>query len=160
MLIKAAINGGRSKIEHSRVPVDPDEQAADALECLKAGASAIHIHVRTTSGNESLYAQDVARMLSAVLDVCPRTQIGISTGAWILPDPTARLKAVAAWEVLPGFASVNFSEDGAVELARLLLSRGVDVEAGVCDADAAEVFLKRGLAERCIRVLLEPQEQE
>ena len=46
------------------------------------------------------------------------------------------------------------------ELAHLLLSRGVQVEAGLCDPGAAEVFLKSGLAARCIRVLLEPQEQE
>ena len=167
MLIKAAINGGRSKAEHTAVPVSPDEQATAVVDCLKAGANAIHLHVRSTSSDvslhsekESLYAEDVARTLLAVRSVSPNSQIGVSTGAWILPDPTARLQAVTAWDVLPDFASVNFSEDGAPELARLLLSRGVDVEAGLCDADAAKVFLKSGLAPRCIRVLLEPQEQE
>jgi uncharacterized protein (DUF849 family) len=174
VLIKAAINGGRTRAEHAAVPVSPDEQAAAAVACLKAGANAVHLHVRSTSsdGNlqsekESLYAEDVARTLLAVWSAAaeakiggPKAQIGITTGAWILPDPAARMKAVAAWEVLPGFASVNFSEDGAVELARLLLSRGVDVEAGLCDAEAAEVFMKSGLATRSIRVLLEPQEQE
>ena len=167
MLIKAAINGGRSRTEHAGVPVTPDEQAAAVADCLKAGASAIHLHVRSTSSDasteskkESLYAEDVTRTLLAVRSASPDAKIGVSTGAWILPDPTARLQAVTAWEVLPDFASVNFSEDGATELARLLLSRGVDVEAGLCDAEAAEVFLKSGLAPRCIRVLLEPQEQE
>ena len=95
-----------------------------------------------------------------VRSVSPQARIGISTGAWILPDPARRLQAVTAWSVLPNFASVNFSEDGAVELARLLLSRGIGVEAGLCDAAAAEVFLKSGLVACCIRVLLEPQEQE
>jgi uncharacterized protein (DUF849 family) len=70
------------------------------------------------------------------------------------------LEAITKWNVLPGFASVNFGEEGATELAELLLSRGVDVEAGLCDADAAQIFLRSGLATRCIRVLLEPQEQE
>jgi uncharacterized protein (DUF849 family) len=163
--------------------VSPDEQAAAVVDCLKAGADAIHLHVRETadderstsatgvesprSEKESLYAEDVARTLLAVWSAAaeakigtPKAQIGISTGAWILPDPVARLQAVAAWEVLPGFASVNFSENGVLELAQLLFSRGVDVEAGLCDADAAEVFLESGLATRCIRVLLEPQEQE
>ena len=55
---------------------------------------------------------------------------------------------------------MNFGEEGAIELAKLLLSRGVEVEAGLCDADATRVFLQSGLAMRCIRVLLEPQEQE
>lgn len=173
MLIKAAINGGRSKAEHAAVPVSPDEQAAAVVECLKAGAGAIHLHVRAVSdrksshshaqlqpGNESLYPEDVARTLLAVHAAAPQAQVGVSTGAWILPDPAARLQAVEDWKVLPGFASVNFSEDGAVELAKLLLLRGVDVEAGLCDADAAAIFLKSGLAASCIRALLEPQEQE
>jgi uncharacterized protein (DUF849 family) len=178
MLIKAAINGGRTKAEHMAVPVSPDEQAAAVVECVKAGAGAVHLHIRYTSSDEdlqsereSLYAKDLAQTLLVVLPAAQKSQIGISTGAWILPDPTARLEVVGAWDVLPGFASVNFSEDGAVNLARLLNSRGVDVEVGLCDADAADVFLKAGLVNqqpigssqmstsRFIRVLLEPQEQ-
>lgn len=142
------------------MPVSADEVAADARECIRTGANAIHLHVRSVSVVESLDAEDVARTLLAVLAVCPKAQIGITTGAWILPDTAQRLEAVTAWEVLPGFASVNFSEDGAPALAQLLLFTGVDVEAGLCDANAAEVFCKSGLVERCIRVLLEPQEQE
>jgi uncharacterized protein (DUF849 family) len=174
VLIKAAINGGRSKAEHTAVPVSPDELALAVVDCLNAGANAIHLHVRSAKGHppfhsqdenlqsqkESLDAEDVARAILAVRSASPHAQIGVSTGAWILPDPAERLKAVAAWEVLPGFVSVNFIEDGAIELARLLLSRGVDVEAGLSDANAAEVFLKSNLAAGCIRVLLEPQEQK
>lgn len=174
MLVKAAINGGRTRAEHSAVPVTPDEQAAAVVACLKGGANAIHLHVRHTSVDdssrlekESLYAEDVARTLLAVRSVCqnaliaaPESLVGVSTGAWILPDTNLRLRAVSEWEVLPDFASVNFGEDGAIELATLLLSRGVGVEAGLCDVEAAEVFLSSGLAARCVRVLLEPQEQE
>src|SRR6185295_2340863 len=121
---------------------------ADVVKCLKAGAGAIHLHVRSTSDEhsekESLLAEDVARTIHEVRSVVSNEQIGISTGAWILPHP-ARLAAVAKWDVLPGFASVNFSEEGEAELAELLLSRGVGVEAGLCDADNAEVFLERNL---------------
>ena len=145
------------------MPVSPAEQAADVVACLQAGASAVHLHVRSSSGdisaNESLEGEDVARTILAVSSVAPIEQIGISTGAWILPHP-ARLEAVKAWNVLPGFASVNFSEAGAAELAQLLLSRGVGIEAGLCNADNARTFLQSGLASRCLRVLLEPQEQE
>jgi len=162
LLIKAAINGGRSRAEHAAVPLSPAELAADVIECLKAGAGAIHLHVRSTSGEteeESLNLDDVAQAIIAVRTSAPNEQLGISTGAWILPHPE-RLNAARAWEVLPGFASVNFSEAGAAELAELLLSRGVEVEAGLCGAVDAQVFLKSGLAARCLRVLLEPQEQE
>jgi uncharacterized protein (DUF849 family) len=160
MLIKAAINGTRRRSEHPAVPVKPDELATAVVECLKAGANAIHIHVRAISEYESLYAEDVARTLLAIRSASPDAQIGVSTGAWILPDPAARFQAVAAWEVLPDFASVNFVEDGAIELAQLLLSRGVAVEAGLSDEEAARIFIKSGLASACVRVLIEPQEQE
>jgi uncharacterized protein (DUF849 family) len=162
LLIKAAINGGRTRTDHAAVPVSPTELAADVVECLKAGADAVHLHVRSTSDSsekESLDREDVEQTVHTVLTVAPRERIGISTGAWILPHP-ARLEAVTMWIVFPGFASVNFSEEGATELAKLLLSRGVAVEAGLCDADNAQVFLQSGLATRCLRVLLEPQEQE
>ena len=162
MLIKAAINGGRRKTDHQSVPVSPSELAADVVACLKAGAGAVHLHVRATSGDsekESLDQEDVERTIHTVLAVAPKERVGISTGAWILPHP-ARLEAAKNWAILPGFASVNFGEEGAVELAKLLLSRGVAVEAGLCDPDAAQIFLQSGLATSCLRVLLEPQEQE
>jgi len=180
MLIKAAINGGRSKADHGATPVDPNEQAAAVVECLQAGANAIHLHVRSPSSRsfesegegftvererllaekESLYAEDVARTLLAVRAAAPNAPVGVSTGAWILPDPAERFETIAAWEVLPDFASVNFIEDGATELATLLLSRSVGLEAGLSDAQAAEVFVKSGLVLNCLRVLLEPQEQD
>jgi uncharacterized protein (DUF849 family) len=174
MLIKAAINGGRTRAEHSAVPITPEEQAADVVACLKAGAGAIHLHVRSTSGNdgpdsekESLHPHDVTQTVTAVRSVlqtaqidAPENVIGVTTGAWILPDTNQRLEAVRAWDVLPDFASVNFIEDGAVELANLLLSRGVGLEAGLSDAEAAQIFVNSGLVARCIRLLIEPQEQE
>ncbi|MDQ2936590.1 MAG: 3-keto-5-aminohexanoate cleavage protein [Acidobacteriota bacterium] len=160
MLIKAAINGGRTKVEHAAVPVTPEEQAVDVIQCLKAGANAIHLHVRSTSGQESLEAEDVALTVRTVRSASPNTQIGASTGVWILSDPSLRFQAIAAWNVLPDFASVNFIEDGSVELAHLLLSRGVDVEAGLSEEEAADTFIRSDLAGRCLRVLLEPQEQE
>jgi uncharacterized protein (DUF849 family) len=162
LLIKAAINGGRTRNDHAAAPVSPTELAADVVECLKAGAGAIHLHVRSSSDDsekESLDKEDIERTIRSVLAVAPKERIGISTGAWILPHP-ARLEAAKNWRLLPGFASVNFGEDGSVELAKLLLSRGVAVEAGLCDADAAQIFLRSGLATSCLRVLLEPQEQE
>jgi uncharacterized protein (DUF849 family) len=125
------------------------------------------------SEKESLYVDDVSRTLEAVRSAAPNSAIGVSTGAWILPDLLTRLKAVAAWEVLPDFASVNFIEEGAAELAGDLMEHGVDIEVGLSDATAAEIFLQSGLAwleaansltavktGRLIRVLIEPQEQE
>lgn len=163
MLIKAAINGGRSRADHAGVPLTPGQQAAAVVECLRAGAGAIHLHVRATSGDpkykESLRPTDVAVTLSEVRALSGAAAIGVSTGAWIVPDVVERFEQVKAWEVLPDFASVNFNEAGAAELAELLLSRNVGVEAGLSGADEAELLINSGLAKQCFRVLIEPQEQ-
>ena len=160
MLIQAAINGARSPVAHAALPVTPAEQAAAAVESVAAGAGAIHLHVRGADGRESLAAGDVARALQAIRAAAPGVPVGVSTGAWIIPDPDLRFATVAAWTVLPDYASVNFHEEGATALAGLLLSRGVAIEAGLASPRAAELFAASGLAERCLRVLLEPQERD
>ncbi len=96
--------------------------------------------------------------MRAVREAIPGTPFGVSTGAWILNDTALRHKMVSEWKALPDFASVNFKEEGAVELAQLLLSRGMGIEAGVSDLPGAEAFVASGLAPRCLRILLEPQE--
>jgi len=117
MLIKAALNGGRTRAEHPAIPVSPAELAASAKECVAAGAGSIHFHVRGAHGRESLDADDVASALTAARAAVPGTPIGISTGAWILRNANLRHHAVSQWTVLPDFASVNFKEEGALALA-------------------------------------------
>jgi uncharacterized protein (DUF849 family) len=164
--LKAAINGGRSKAEHPAVPVSPEEQARAIVECLKAGANAIHLHVRAALetgtvvfGKESLFAEDVAQLMTVVRAAAGKAAIGVSTGAWILAEPE-RFRAISAWTIQPDFASVNFSEAGAAQLARLFLSRDVGIEAGLIDFDSAQMLVESRLAPDCLRILLEPQEQE
>jgi uncharacterized protein (DUF849 family) len=182
MLIKAALNGGRTRAEHPAIPVSPAELAASAKECVAAGAGSIHFHVRGAHGRESLDADDVASALTAARAAVPGTPIGISTGAWILRNANLRHHAVSQWTVLPDFASVNFKEEGALALAELLLSRGVGVEIGLSDAAGTQLFLESAVnlsdqpklaevpfssgagveagtfASRCLRILLEPFE--
>ena len=160
MLIKAAINGGRSKAEHPAVPVTPDEIASDVVYCLNAGASAIHFHTRSQDGFESLASEDVARCLQAVRSVSSTARVGVSTAAWIIPEPSKRLHMVSAWTVLPDFASVNFDEEGALEVSQALLAKGVGVEAGLSNVHAVEQFVSSGLKSRCLRILIEPLEQD
>jgi uncharacterized protein (DUF849 family) len=159
-MLQAAINGARPPAEHPALPVHPDELAGGARACVAAGAGAVHFHVRGPDGRESLAASDVARVVTAVRSACRRTPVGISTGAWIEPDPDRRLALVRRWNILPDFASVNFHESGAIELAEELLELGVGVEAGLADTVGAESLARAGLEDRCLRVLLEPQEQE
>jgi uncharacterized protein (DUF849 family) len=160
MLLQAAINGARSPTEHAALPVHPDQLAAAAGACVAAGAGAVHFHVRAGDGTETLAAAEVARAVVAVRRACRGTPLGISTGAWIEPDPDRRLALVRRWHLLPDYASVNFDESGAVEIAEELLELGVAVEAGLSGVAAAESLVRAGLEDRCLRVLLEPQQQE
>jgi len=160
MLLKAALNGARTRTEHPRLPLSPDELAIDAAQSVAAGAGAIHVHVRRSSGTESLLEPDVTATLLAIRGACPGTPVGISTAAWIEPDLTARLRLIAGWRELPDFASVNFHEVGAGAVATALLGRGIGVEAGLSSGDAARSFLASEAARHCLRVLIEPAEHE
>ena len=158
VLIKAAINGSRTKRDHSCVPITPEEQMREARAAVEAGAGAIHVHVRDTAGRESLAPDDVARCLNAIRDGNPGTSVGISTAAWIVPNANERLSLVEMWGTIPDFASVNVHEEGAIELMRTLLDKGVGIEAGVWNGNAARFLIKSGEVKNCLRILIEPAE--
>ena len=160
MLIKACLNGSCSPGEHPALPVTPAELAREAQLAVAAGARALHIHPRRADGTQSLAAQDQAAAIAAIRASCPGVPLGVSTANWIEPDVQQRLRAIEEWTVLPDFASVNFSEPGTIDLCMLLFSRGIGVEAGISDVSDACLLHDSGLAERCLRVLLEPMEQE
>jgi uncharacterized protein (DUF849 family) len=159
-LLQAALNGSRRRDEHPALPVTSWELATAAVAAVAAGAGAVHVHVRDPDGGESIAAADVSRAVMALRPAIPGIPIGVSTGAWIVPDTDLRYHLVAEWGERPDYASVNFHERGAEPLAELLLSRDVGVEAGVATAAAAERFATSALAPRCLRVLMEPQEQD
>ena len=158
MMVQAALNGPRTRAEHPRIPITPAEQATEAHASVAAGAAAIHVHVRDKDGNESLLDADVANTIDAIRAACPGIPIGIGTGAWIIPDLRHRLAVIRRWGTLPDFASVNLHEAGAAEVIELLLERGVGVEAGIWNAPAAVSLIRSGLADYCLRILLEPAE--
>lgn len=63
--------------------------------------------------------------------------------------------SVRGWTTLPDFASVNWHEPGAEQVAAILLERGVGVEAGLWHAAAVQAWLASPSRDRCVRVLLE-----
>ncbi|SCF37809.1 3-keto-5-aminohexanoate cleavage enzyme [Micromonospora matsumotoense] len=125
---KASLNGTRSRAEHPAVPLTAAELAADAVRCAARGVAAVHVHPRDADGAESLAPPVIAGAVTAIRAVRPGLPVGVSTGAWIAPDPADRVAAVRAWSVLPDFASVNAHEDGA-EAVR----RGLDTRIGLED---------------------------
>ena len=150
MLIKIALNGGKRS-----APSTTSEIAADIAVCAAAGASVFHIHPRDDEGRESLLAIHTDRVVRAIRGLS--VSIGLTTGAWILPDPAKRVEAIASWSQLPDFASVNFDEDGCEDVARTLVRKGIGVEAGILDRASTERFLSASMP--VVRVLIELQEQ-
>jgi uncharacterized protein (DUF849 family) len=159
MLLKAAINGRRASSEHPAIPITPSQQACQATIAVAAGAGAIHVHPRNSDGRESLASDDLAATLDAIRAACPAIPIGVSTGAWIVPDADLRLTLIDRWNVLPDFASVNIHEPGALQVFQLLLEKGIGVEAGIWNAEAAQRLRNSGLSDRCLRILIEPGQE-
>ncbi len=160
MLLEACLNGSRTPGEHPALPITPQELAQDAQRVVVAGAGALHTHPRNAQGEQSLDAQDIAAALIAIRELCPGVPLGVSTALWIEPDVQRRLQQIQAWTVQPDFASVNFSEPGTTELCAHFLSCNVGIEAGIWSVEDAHLLLKLGLAECCLRILIELQEQE
>jgi uncharacterized protein (DUF849 family) len=158
LLLEVALNGTRTRTDHPGIPVLPEQHAVEARAAVAEGAGAVHVHVRDAGGNESLAPQDVADTVEAIRAACPGVPVGIGTGAWIVPDLNRRLASISAWEVLPDFAAVNLHEAGAPTVMRCLLDRVVAVEAGIWNAPAAQTLVDSGLAEHCLRILIEPAE--
>jgi uncharacterized protein (DUF849 family) len=160
MLLQACLNGSRKPGEHPALPLTAQELAQDAQRVVAVGAGALHIHPRNAQGEQSLDAQNIAAALLAIRARCPGVPVGVSTALWIEPDVERRLQQIQRWTVLPDYASVNFSEPGTAELCEHLLSRRVGIEAGIWSVEDAYLLLKLGLADRCLRILIEVQEAE
>lgn len=162
MLVKACLNGGTTRDSHPAVPQRPEELAADAVAVVRAGAGAIHLHPRDASGAEVLSAGEVLAAVTAVRAAVPGVPVGVTTGLWAVGgDALRRLSLVSGWtgSGKPDFASVNLSEPGAVQLARLLGELGIGVEAGVWTVADAEALGGFGSASGpLVRILIEPQD--
>ena len=155
-MLKACLNGPRSPAVHSAIPIRADQLAVDAAECAAAGAQAIHLHPRADDGSESLDPAVVDSVVEQVAAACG-LPVGVSTGAWIEPDPERRAALVARWTA-PAFASVNLQEDGAADVMRALIDAGIGVEAGVWTVEEADALAATGLADQLLRVLVEPMD--
>jgi uncharacterized protein (DUF849 family) len=153
--VKACINGARTPDQHPNLPITPDQLAAETLAAHQAGAKAVHLHPKTADGVDSLQPDIVDAAVTAVRHAVPGLPLGVTTGYWALPDERDRIRAVEAWTALPDFASVNWHEPGSEELARVLLSRGVGVEAGIFHAEAAAAWAGSEFAQHCMRVMVE-----
>ncbi|KNB50501.1 3-keto-5-aminohexanoate cleavage protein [Streptomyces caatingaensis] len=156
MILQACVNGPRSKREFASLPVSPDEIAEAARGAVAAGAVDLHVHPKDPSGADTLAPDVVAEVVGRVRAVVPGVPVGVTTGAWAVPDPYERAKLVRAWTVLPDHASVNWHEEGADLVAAALAERGVGIEAGFFSGtDAVTRYGASPFAGKVLRILAE-----
>jgi uncharacterized protein (DUF849 family) len=155
VLLEVCVNGPRRPEEHPALPITPGQVAADVTAVAAAGADAAHLHVKDANGDDTLDPDALADLLQHLRRSAPALPVGVTTGAWAMPDPVAREAAVRSWRVLPDFASVNWHEDGADEVAAALLEQGVGVEAGLWHREAVAAWIDSPHRDYCPRVLIE-----
>jgi len=85
VIITAAITGGaHGKWSNPNLPITPEEQAKDAVECYNAGATVCHIHVRGKDGLATADLNVYNKTVKLIKEKCPIiTQIGNGIGARI-----------------------------------------------------------------------------
>ena len=67
ILIIVAPNGARkTKQDHPKLPITPEELADEVENCVEAGASMVHLHARTAQGDHSLEIEDNLAVYRAV----------------------------------------------------------------------------------------------
>jgi uncharacterized protein (DUF849 family) len=158
MIVQACINGARPKGFHPALPLTNEAMVSDAIECVTAGASELHIHPRDANGKESLALVDA--LVRDIRSACPGTLVGVSTGDWIENDATLTRESINAWSLIPDYASVNLSEMDAPVIFSLLEAKGVGIEAGLATVEDAERFVSLPQRHKVFRVLFELEEQD
>ncbi|MCP2259936.1 Uncharacterized conserved protein, DUF849 family [Streptoalloteichus tenebrarius] len=158
-MLQLCPNGARRLDEHNAVPVTPEQVAADVRAVVPLGVGSVHLHPRVAGGPETMEPEEVAAAVAAVRAVAPGIEVGVTTAAWVEPDPTRRVAHVLRWAALgqdrPDVASVNVHEDGWREVVQALRMAGIGVELGVWTAADAAQVREAGLVDGAVRVLVE-----
>jgi uncharacterized protein (DUF849 family) len=158
-LLEVALNGSRSAAEHPAIPQTPDELARESRAAVTAGAGVLHLHA-FDEDKESLAPAPCAAALRAVHAACPGVPVSLTTSAAIEPDPGRRIEMIAGWTELPELVTANQGEEGIRALCEHLVGRGVGIEAGLLGVADADAFARAGLADRCVRILVEPLDDD
>src|SRR5947208_2904054 len=105
VILTCAITGAETtKEKQPHLPVTPSEQAQAAAECVKAGASIIHLHVRDDQGKPSQDAERFRASIDAIRKAAPGVIIQISTGGAVGESIENRARPLA---LKPEMASLN-----------------------------------------------------
>lgn len=153
VFLQVALNGDR---QHDAVPKSPEAIGAAAEASVSAGAQSVHVHAYDDAGRETLSSTECGATIRAIRARCPGVPISLTTSATIISDPVERLAVVRSWTELPDLVTANQGEAGIIELSEWLMSRGVQIEAGLLSPADARTFVASPLRDQCRRVLIEP----
>lgn len=108
----AAVGAELGKEQQPRLPITPDELAADAYACREAGASIYHLHVRDERGRPTMDVEIFRRARDAIIGATELI-VQFTTGGSVHDDERAR---AAPLELRPEMATlttgtVNFGDD-------------------------------------------------
>jgi len=155
VVIAVAITGSLpSKQDNPAVPITPAEQIESTHEAFEAGASLVHIHVRSSEGQSDSSPERFAEVQEGIREHCPGIIVQFSTGG----RGRSAEERGSALPLKPDMASlatgsVNFpnsiyenSPQLVAELARNMLALGVKPEVEVFDL--AMLYNARDLVER------------
>ena len=124
MVTVAPTGARRTKADHDRLPISPEEIAAEAERCCAAGATVLHLHVRDQDGAHTLAPDRYRAAIETVRrTVGDRMVIQITTEAVGRYTPTDQMAVIR--ELRPEAVSLALSElipdDRAVREAAVFL---------------------------------------
>ena len=115
LIITVAITGAElDKTKCPVLPITPDEQATSAKECIDAGASIIHLHVRDDQGKPSQELAHFKRSVDAIKKACNNNVIlQFSSGGAVGEKMERRIVPMQLQPEMASFniGTMNFGED-------------------------------------------------
>jgi uncharacterized protein (DUF849 family) len=107
-IMVAPTGARRGKADHPNLPITPEEIAQTARDCARAGADAIHLHVRDAAGEHSLDPERYREAMAAIYETAPELRVQVTTEAAgrFTPDDQDELLRILA----PPWASVSLRE--------------------------------------------------
>jgi uncharacterized protein (DUF849 family) len=106
LIITAALTGAITvPTQTPHLPFTPDDLAADAIACARAGAAAIHIHARDPQNGRPSSDPELVREIAGKIKAGTAAIVGITTGGGMGMTPQERLRGAALCE--PEVASFN-----------------------------------------------------
>jgi uncharacterized protein (DUF849 family) len=162
LIVNAALTGMvPTRADNADVPLTPEEIAADAERCVRAGASIVHLHARDDDGSATYRSDIYAEIVAKVRERCPDVVVCVSTSGRVhktfeerseVLDLDGHLKPDMASLTL---GSLNFPRQASVNepemirrLAERMAERGIVPELEVFDVgmlDTAVYLVERGV---------------